>query len=178
MTEDDWYGQHIAPHEDVMLRSVYRILGDVERAQDALQSAVLTLWKRRRRLREHPNSRAFVLRVCLDEAHDVLRRLIRRHRSEGGSLPPEGAPDEDCGPFGRVCENELRRAVLARIGKLPQAQATAFLMRAMHGESYADIAGALECTESTARTHVQRARKALSTHLKHFAPPHHEEGNR
>lgn len=177
MRADDWYGQNIAPHEDVMLRSAYRILGDVERAEDALQSAALTLWKRRRRLRRHSNPRAFVLRVCLDAAHDVLRRLIRRHRSERGPLPPEGTPHKGSGPFGRACENELRRTVLARIGELPRSQATAFLMRVMHGESYADIAGALGCAESTVRTHVERARKALRTHLKHFAPPDHEEGN-
>ena len=71
------YWRVIAPIEDRMMRAVWRITRDPADAEDAFQDALLTLWKRWDRIQAHPNPHALVLHICINAAHDVLRRRAR-----------------------------------------------------------------------------------------------------
>ncbi|MBZ5544338.1 MAG: hypothetical protein LAO07_11760, partial [Acidobacteriia bacterium] len=64
------YERLIAPIEDRMIRSVWRIVRDPTDAEDALQDALLTVWKRWGPVRRHPNPHALALRICINAAHD------------------------------------------------------------------------------------------------------------
>jgi RNA polymerase sigma factor (sigma-70 family) len=165
----DWYARVIRPMEAQMIRCVWRVLRHPDDADDALQSALLIAWRRRRRVARHPNPRALVLRICLDAAHDVLRKRLRRHRGVARDACGEPA-DVRADPAEDLARAHAAQALREVVAALPRRQATAFLMHAVEGEPYREIAAALRCAEATARAHVARARKTLRRRLGHLAP--------
>ena len=169
-TNETDYDRLIRPIQDRMVRSIWRILKDPNDAEDALQDALASIWKRRGRVRRHPNPQALILRMCINAAYDVLRRKAHRpgHQTldsvEGGVLTGNDA-------FQQEQDGEVRRAV----ARLPRNQAVAVLMRVVGEEPYDAIAHALGCSEATARTHVARARARLRHLLAHLLPGRAQE---
>ena len=78
-----------------------------------------------------------------------------------------GTPEPSVALEAREVEDE----VLAAVSRLSAQQATAVLLRLIHELPYEDVAEALGCSETTARTHVARGREALARSLAHLAPP-------
>jgi len=150
-----------------MLRTIWRVVRDPDLAQDALQDALVTLWRKLPAIARHPNPDAFVLRVCLDAACDQMRAHLRRRRRDvplddlAGSNVAQAAAQEP----------DVRDEVARAIGRLRPPQATAILLRALHEESYETIARALGCSEVTARVHVLHAREKLRIWLSHLHVP-------
>src|SRR5271157_4416814 len=167
------YEQLIAPIEDRMMRAVWRISRDPDDAEDAFQEALLTVWKRWDRVRKHLNPHALVLHICINAAHDVLRRKVRRGKwLEAGALP-EDIPDSSASALQDISGAERRAQVLRAIGLLSKNQARAILMHAVEEIPYGDIAAAMDCREVTVRKHVARARDRLRTLLAQQEEPSH-----
>lgn len=145
-------------HRDRMTRTVWRVLRDADLAEEALQDALGTLWRKLEAVRGHPDPEAFVLRVCLDAAYDRLRERIRARRREA---PENGASPEAADAGDRAEARAEIRDVLDAIRRLDRRQATAILLHAVQGEPYRAVGEALGCGEATARVHVQRAREKL-----------------
>jgi RNA polymerase sigma-70 factor (ECF subfamily) len=172
------YERLIAPIEDRMMRAVWRISRDPDDTEDAFQEALLTIWKRWDRIRIHPNPHALILHICINAAHDLLRRKVRRGKwiEEGAIL--EDIPDSSASAIRDISSAEQDAQVLRAIGLLSKNQARAVLMRAVEEMPYGDIAVALDCREVTVRKHVARARARLRTLLSHLIPAvHKEEGS-
>jgi RNA polymerase sigma-70 factor (ECF subfamily) len=164
------YERLIAPIEDRMMRAVWRISGNPADAEDAFQDALLTVWKRWERIVRHPNPHALILHICVNAAHDVLRRRVREgRRMEDRPVPRDVADSSRPADQAAVAE-EQRAEVLRAIALLPKAQARAILMHAVEGLAYRDIAGSLGCREQTVRKYVWRARNRLRTLLSHLIP--------
>jgi RNA polymerase sigma factor (sigma-70 family) len=170
-----FYACFIAPLEKRMMRTIWRIVRDADRARDVLQESLVTIWRRREIIESHPNPEALVLRICIHSAIGSQRTLHRRQRFEveEGQLPQAGCPatrppaEED-----PTLEIEVRSAVR----RLPENQAVALLLRVVEDEPYSAVAAALGCSEVTARIHVLRARRSLGRWLAHLAPAHVEKG--
>lgn len=169
------YERLIAPIEHRMTRAVWRITRDPDDADDALQEALLTVWKRWDRIVMHPNPHALVLHICVNAAHDVLRRRVRQGQWIEGSPIPEDIQDSSASAVQSIAAAEHRGQVLRAIGRLPKNQARAILMHAVEEVPYSEIATALDCREVTVRTHVARARARLRTLLSPIIPAAHTE---
>jgi RNA polymerase sigma factor (sigma-70 family) len=165
---DAFYEEYLLPLERRMLRSVWRVVHDEDLARDALQDALFTTWKRRDRVRVHPNPEALILRICIHAAVDVLRR-DRRRRDEV-ELPRSLAAGSRRGPAAVLEARAIREQVLEAVARLPTKQATAVLMRVLDEHPYRAIAETLECAEVTARIHVMRGRARLRRLLAHLVP--------
>jgi len=169
------YERLIAPIEDRMIRSVWRIVNDPDEAEDAFQEALLAIWRRWDALCRHPNPHALILRICVNSAYDALRRRARRSRRLDAGPILEEIPDPSLSAMQLVSIAEQRAQVLRAVGSLSRNQARAFLMHAIEEIPYDDIAAAMNCRESTVRKHVARARARLCRLLSHLAPPVREE---
>jgi RNA polymerase sigma-70 factor (ECF subfamily) len=169
------YERLIAPIEDRMIRSVWRIVRDPDDAEDAFQDALLTVWKRWGQVRRHPNPHALILRICINSAHDMLRRKARRLKWLEVSPIPEDIPDSSPSVIQGISGAEQGTQVLQAIGCLSKNQARAILMHAVEEIPYGDIAVAMDCREVTVRKHVARARAKLRTLLSHLIPPIQKE---
>lgn len=164
------YDRLIRPVEDQMVGSIGRILPNVEDADDALQDALVTILKRLPRIRRHPNPHALILKICADAAYDVLRRKLRRRSQEGVACELDAVAEATSSPSEQLADRERDREIAGAIARLSRNQAAAVVMRLMQRQSYQDIAAALGCKETTARIHVTRGRRRLSSLLAHLAP--------
>jgi RNA polymerase sigma-70 factor (ECF subfamily) len=148
-----------------MLRSIWRITRVAEDAEDALQESLTIIWKRRARIARHPRPRALILRICVNCACDVLRARLRHKSREQALVDPDALQAKDGHAQQRLNNQELHDDISRALLRLPIRQATAVVMRYILELSYEEIGDALDCSPSTARVHVDRARKKLSTLL-------------
>lgn len=155
------YDELIAPMETAMMRSIWRVVRNADRAEDCLQDALTVIWKKRFQIRAHPNPPALILKICLNAAYDSLRKLerMRRHTElselENAPAPPEQSADRD------LEEKEIEELVQRAIRRLPRKRALAVMMRLIQEESFEAIAQALDCSEVTVRIHLFRGRAQL-----------------
>jgi RNA polymerase sigma-70 factor (ECF subfamily) len=163
------YEQLILPLEKKMIRTIWRVVRNQTEAEDTLQEALTTIWKRLDRILRHPNPDALILKICLDTAYDSLRKWNYPATHDLYSLAqlPSPTKPDSIEPLQR---QETKVEILDAIAQLPKKQAVAVLMRMVQEESYKDIAQVLGCSEGTVRIHVLRGRKRLSKWLYHLKP--------
>jgi RNA polymerase sigma factor (sigma-70 family) len=176
------YDRFIRPNEGQMTRVVWRIVRNPEDAEDTLQDALSTIWKKRRLVCTHPNPRALILKICINAAYDTLRKRRRRRNHEEPTALHLYSQQEDKPVFtnsltafqasalDQLVQTETEREILEAIGRLPRNQAVAVLMRIVKEQPYEVIAQAMGCSENTVRIHVARGRARLSNWLAHLNP--------
>jgi RNA polymerase sigma factor (sigma-70 family) len=176
------YDRFIRPNEGQMTRVVWRIVRNPEDAEDTLQDALSTIWKKRRLVCMHPNPRALILKICIDAAYDTLRKHRRRRKHEEPATLHQYSREEDkpglthspaasqTSALDKLVQKETEREILEAIGRLPRNQAVAVLMRIVKEQPYEVIAQAMGCSESTVRIHVARGRARLNKWLAHLNP--------
>ena len=165
MCDESDYDRVIQPIEGQMTRSIWRILRHADDVEDAFQDALQRIWKERRTVFKHPNSKALVLRICIQSAYDVLRKRMRHQHETHLTKQLAVMTDAVQTPDEQLSQQEQQQKILDDISCLPRNQAIALLMRLVDQLSYDDIATALGCTRATARTHVKRGRQRLRAQL-------------
>jgi RNA polymerase sigma factor (sigma-70 family) len=169
----DWqrdYDRIVGPLEDRMIRSIWRIVGNTQDAEDAMQNALLVIWKRWGRVTSHPSPEALILKICIDAAYDVTRRRICEQNGRGSHCPTDEPADPMRSSAEQLIQAEVYSEVVAAIQRLSRQQAAAILMRVLGELTYNQIAAAMGCTEATVRKHVARARERLREMLPHLVP--------
>lgn len=161
-------------------KAAWRVLGDAEAAEDAVQNAFLRAWKAIGRFDERAELSTWLYRIAINAAID-LRRARRRAAPASQPLPVDldgesTATSDDPGPHRRAVSSEVARRTRAALEGLPDAERTAFLLRHFEGRSIAEIARALGKRENAAKQSIFRAvrklRRALGplTELSHGEP--------
>lgn len=143
-----------------LLELAWLITRDPEDARDAVQDALAGLYRRWESLPSGDEFEAYVHRSVVNACLTVLRRRPR--------WLPVAAPEQlRAAPVSEDFAEQV--GVSAQVwqlcGELRPAQRAAVVLRFWSDASYADIAAALGCTESTARSHVHRAIAALRSRL-------------
>jgi len=146
-------------------RAAFRVLGDAEAAEDAVQDAFLRAWRALDRFDENSKLSTWLYRIAINAAIDH-RRERRRRLHFAGSLPEDshgqiavssGAVDPHQQAYWRQMVDRARDA----ISELPEAERTAILLRHFEGCSTAEIARALGGDENAAKQVVFRAVRKL-----------------
>lgn len=145
--------------------AAWRVLGDGEAAEDAVQEAFLRAWRALDRFDERAELSTWLYRIAINAAID--QRRMRRRR-EGISAPLaedfDGQPrarTEEPDPHRRALSGEIARRTRAELERLPAAERTAFLLRHFEGRSIAEIAATLGKGENAAKQAVFRAVRKL-----------------
>ena len=125
-------------------------------AEDVLQDVFVRAYGALRADRRHVHVRAWLYRVAHNRCIDHLRRPV----------PPAADVFEvSRKPLHDPLEEAQRREDLAQlvhdVGRLPEHQRSALLMREIDGMSYADLAGALDVTVPAVKSLLVRARIGL-----------------
>lgn len=143
-----------------MTSCVWRILKNDDDVEDVVQEALEKILKRVDAILQHPNHTALILRICINQAFDHLRRrrrwwrfneLFVRMRPSGFSLSPADA----------YTQKEKHARLLNAISRLTRREAEAIILRAVEELSYSEIAISMECRESTVRVLISKARRRL-----------------
>ncbi|MBN2310785.1 MAG: RNA polymerase sigma factor [Candidatus Hydrogenedentes bacterium] len=157
------YDELVVPIRQRMVNAIWRITRDAHATDDVLQDVLVRMLRRFGRIRRHPNPTALVLRMCVNEAIDHVRRR-RRHAVALEAV--RVAEAQRGGLTGQAEHAEAREAVLQALGMLPKREAEAMVLLAVEELSSRDIAEAMGCRESTVRVLISKARKRLRAALK------------
>ena len=148
-----------------LLRYCRRLLLPNERAEDALQQALLQAWLALQRGVEVNDVRAWLYRIVHNTALNTLRMSGYDYCTLSESLSGAGAPQDD------LDRRIAVREALAGLATLPQMQREALLRTAVEGATHAQAARDLGVSENALRGLVYRARATLRTAVTAATPP-------
>lgn len=142
---DDFIHRLYQTHYEKMFHIAYRMLGNVEQAQDVVQDVFLQAMFHRSQLTEHPNPDGWLMITLRNLLQNERRRSARHPIVPLDSIPMP--PDSDP-------ETPLETILPA---KLPQMDRDILIWRFEQGLSYREIADRLGISEGNSRIHVHRA---------------------
>jgi RNA polymerase sigma-70 factor (ECF subfamily) len=137
----------------LILRVAWRILRNVQDAEDVAQEVLLELF---RRSAADPPDPGFLR--CL-----AVRRAIDRLRARRPTLPLDAAqlPQRGPGPDGEILHRELLERLRSSVAQLPPRQAEVFCLRHLEQLSYDDIARHLAISREAVAVSLHEGRLRL-----------------
>lgn len=127
-------------------------------AEEALQDVFVRAHAALRGNAREVSLRAWLYRIAHNRCIDELRRPQPPSPESLALLQP---PPED--PIVATIRRESLRRLVVDIGRLPEQQRAALLMRELGGMSYEEIAAALAITVGSVKATLTRARMSLTT---------------
>lgn len=98
-----------------------------------------------------------------------FRTWFAWHEEEEAEDPLEQAPaDASWDPASNLGNDQFMQRLNQELGELPYRQQQAFLLRVWEGMDIAQTAAAMQCSESSVKTHHARALQRLQEQLKEF----------
>jgi RNA polymerase sigma-70 factor (ECF subfamily) len=173
----------VRPHLGMLFRVIDRILGNEAESQDALQDALLTLYRELPGFQGASKFSTWAYRICVNQALMARRKRVRRREDAIEDLMPRFGDEghhmhvdtildwsEDAEALMKVEQAELKAKVRAGLDRLSDDQRAVFVLRDLEGWNTDEIAQHLGITRELVRQRVHRARLALRALLPEFAP--------
>jgi RNA polymerase sigma-70 factor (ECF subfamily) len=141
-------------HRDWCYRVALRYAGKPEPAADAVQDAFAWVLAKLPRLTLRAKMTTLLFPIVKNCALSAKRKKAPATEAAlGGELPDPGSP----GPPAAAPEAPHRRALLAALGALPDAQRETLLMRVIDEMTVPEIAAALGIPEGTVKSRLHHA---------------------
>ncbi|MET9881391.1 sigma-70 family RNA polymerase sigma factor [Actinacidiphila glaucinigra] len=150
-------------HSLPLLTLAFHTLGNRQDAEDAVQDAFISAW---RRLPEFRHSSAFgtwMYRITVNRCLNSLRH--RPGPVPLNSVAEPAARGMRSSPARAAEQEALTDALTAALGTLEPQQRICWILRELHGLPYAQIAHVTGTTEPTVRGRLYRARRTLKEAL-------------
>ncbi len=151
-------------HVDRVFRLVYRMAGDLDRAQDYTQETFIRAFDRLREFRGEAALSTWLGSIAISITLNGLRK-VRRAREREVNLDDVVA----LGRVGRDAEPDLKERLTRAIDDLPEGYRTVFVMHDVEGYTHEEIASSLGVHTGTSKAQLFRARARLREALADFA---------
>jgi RNA polymerase sigma-70 factor (ECF subfamily) len=139
---------------------ICRFVGDHHRGEELFQDVFLTVWIKRRQYQYPRPFRPWLYAIAVNKCRELLRRHTAPPMSLAGTEPAaDGSPADE------ILADEQSALLMQAINRLTPQQRAVVMLRVWDELSYAEIAEVVECTESTARSHMHLALAALRKEL-------------
>jgi RNA polymerase sigma-70 factor (ECF subfamily) len=153
------FDQIIQRHEREIMRYLLRVSGNRDDAADLSQETWLRAYRAYPRLQPESEVRpwlyAIAINLCRNRARDGARRArVIVGSNEGDTVGRHHRSFDESEGYAAVRMREM-------IADLPTRQREALHLRYFAGLDYAEIAGAMGCSEESARANVSQAMKKL-----------------
>jgi RNA polymerase sigma-70 factor, ECF subfamily len=151
-------------HVDRVFRLVYRMAGDLDRAQDYTQETFIRGFQRLGDFRGEAALSTWLGSIAISVTLNGLRKVRRLHEREVAL--------DDMVPLGRAsreAEPDLKARLAQAIDDLPDGYRVVFLMHDVEGYTHEEIASSLGVHPGTSKAQLFRARARLRTALADFA---------
>jgi RNA polymerase sigma-70 factor (ECF subfamily) len=149
------FDEAVHRHEREIMRFILRTTGDRDDALDLFQETWLRAYRSYQQLDSAEGLRPWLFRIasnlCLNRKRDRARRARVITDAE--------LREEDAGAVLPMHDSALQ--LKSMLGRLPNKQRQALVMRKLGGLDYGEIAAALGCSEEAARAGVYLAMKKL-----------------
>jgi RNA polymerase sigma-70 factor (sigma-E family) len=152
-TRDEEFSEYVVQRRTQLRRIAYLLCGDVHKAEDLVQTALMKLYVAWPRVQRAANVDAYARRILMNSGIDESRRPWRREESGLDGLDPtvvEGTPLED------------RSVVMDALASLPLGQRRVVVLRYFLGMSVEETAGDLQCSTGTVKSQSARALARLN----------------
>ncbi|MEP6537899.1 MAG: RNA polymerase sigma factor [Bryobacteraceae bacterium] len=153
-------------HRTRVFRAAYRITGNINDAEDVLQTVFLRLARR-----EDPaavqNLESYLYRAAINAALDLLRS---RKTSANVPLDEAVSPTQDSFAFSALSHSpDLRVWLRQALAKLSARHAEMFALRYMEGYDNREIAAMLDTSQAVVAVTLHRTRGQLQKEFRSFA---------
>jgi RNA polymerase sigma-70 factor, ECF subfamily len=151
-------------HVDRVFRLVYRIAGDLDRAQDYTQETFIRAFDRLAEFRGEAAFSTWLGSIAISIALNGLRKVRRLMDREVGL-------DDNlmAGRSTRVADPDLKERLAQAIDDLPEGYRVVFVMHDVEGYTHEEIASSLGVHPGTSKAQLFRARARLREALADFA---------
>jgi len=153
-TFDELYNDH---HKKVLL-AAYRVTGNMQDAEDALQVVFLRLLRRSEQPDYRESSSAYLCKAAINASLDILRS---KKRTQTEVLNEEMHPSTRGAAESETRQVELRRHLRTALQSLDQRAAEVFTLRVFEDFSNAEIAVVLDITSNNVAVIYHKARTQL-----------------
>ncbi|MFJ9643717.1 RNA polymerase sigma factor [Streptomyces sp. NPDC101206] len=157
--DEDAFAVLVRRHSSRLLALSQHLLGSRTDAEDAVQDAFISAWRRLPEFRHTASFGTWMYRIVTNRCLSTLRR--RPHPVPLDTVPEPAAADSDGSPP-RAAEIDAATAALkAALQKLSPELRACWVLRELHGLHYEEIAHVMGTSEQTVRGRLFRARRAL-----------------
>ena len=174
-----------ARHSGALYQSAFKLLGNHEDAEDALQEGMLAAFKNLRRFEGRSKFSSWLTRIVINAALMRLRSQRTRQAvsmdeplSDDGLTLAEQFANPEPDPETLSARAEQRRMLERRLGELPADMRTAVVLRDVEGLSTQEAAERLGVPENTLKSRLHRARMQLAERIKSEAANRNKDAER
>jgi RNA polymerase sigma factor (sigma-70 family) len=157
------YALLVRPHERVAYRVAAAITGWNADAEEATQNGLVKAYHSLHRFRPGAVFRPWLLRIVVNEAHNVLRAERRHDRL--GARAAEQLEAASAGPEEALLAREEVETVLGALTRLPEADRVAVALRYFAELPDAEAAALVGTSKEAYRVRLLRARRRLQALL-------------
>lgn len=148
---DDAFAEHIIGMTQTLYRVAFSQLSQSSDREDAVQETLRKAWEKRAKLRNEHYLQTWLIRILLNECHNIQRG---RSRSIPMEAPLENAPASQ--PPSEE-DSLLRRALLG----LEERYRTPILLHYIEGYSLEEVGAILRLPQGTVKSRLSRGRRRL-----------------
>ena len=161
-------------NQTAFLRAAKMICFDTQNAEDVLQEALADVFKRWKKIREHENPEAYLMRVMVSKHADMRRKWLRRQQEKETSWDLA----ENIRDLVDQTEDVTQRLLVqAALKSLSAAQRAVLVLIYEHGMVLREVAEVLQIPMGTAASHLARGKAAVAAYVE-LVPELEKSANR
>ena len=146
-------------HHAAVFRLCLSILGDSDRAEDAVQETFIKALRALSGFRGDASFRTWLMTIARNEAMAEVRRGRRRRQQPLDEAPQLESGEPDAAE--RVERSDRARRIRARVQELPEKQRLAVTLRIDEGLSFREIGEIIDSSEGAARVNYHHGIRKL-----------------
>jgi len=156
--QTDLHSKFISDNMRRIFLQIYRIVGNVDDAQDLTQEVFIKALQRSEQIKDAAKAAHWLSRVATNAAIDHLRRRGKANLAQLDEIPDPAKISAEESPEDRVLRAEQRRQLDGGLGALSERERLALLLRDVEDLPAEEVAGHLRCSKATVRSHIANAR--------------------
>jgi len=157
--------QFVEQHLRRIYAQIYRMVGNVDDAQDLTQEVFIKALQRSEQIRDSQKAAHWLSRVATNTAIDFMRRHGRANFTPVDELvePLTSSPHES--PERQAIRTEQRAKLEAGMRRLSGRERAALILRDVEDLPAEEVARQLNCSKATVRSHIANARVKFRQYL-------------
>ncbi len=167
------FEQLIVIHQKKVFNIAYRMLGNLEDANDVTQEALVKAYRGIKKFNGKSSFSTWLYSITNNACIDYIRKnrktnliyLDRKYEREDGIYEMQLDSEEDT-PEELFEKKEVQNLVHESINKLNEDHRRVIILRDIEEFSYKEIAQIINCSEGTVKSRISRARNNLKAIIK------------
>lgn len=156
------FSNWLRERQSMLIRATRSICFDTQFADDVLQEALMDIYKRWEKIKEHENLDAYAIRVIISKHADMRRKWLRKRSEKEVELAYAENLIALTDESDDVAERLLVQSALKSLSSMQRA---VLVLHYQYGFALNEIAQALEIPAGTAASHLARGRATVAVNV-------------